>query len=595
MEDHAMGDRRGVLGSCERASCVLLAAAVWAASMAATSLGQVQLENATLAAGLELTHAPQAQNALAYVTGGMAAADFDRDGFCDVFVANGGGGPDWLFINNGDGTFTDQAAAWGLTELYCGNGVAVADYDDDGWLDLYVTSMGNQPGPDMPGVNRLYRNLAGRGFANEAQSAGVNVASPTNPLVFGAAFGDYDLDGDLDLMVVTWQPFTGGNRLYRNNGNGTFTNVTSSALSISTLNNIFGFQPAFADMNGDLYPELLIAADFQTSRYYINDRDGTFTHFTVPSGTGLDDNGMGQTVADFNRDGMLDWYVTSIYADAPPPTNYPGNTLYLATSAHQYDEVAAKAGVDDGGWGWGTLAFDIDLDGWEDIVEVNGRETNPPGEWTNEQGYLYSNNGDGTFTEMAQASGFDQVGSGRAVVYLDADNDGDLDFATLTNAGPLDFYLNQSKGGHWLQVEMDTSINPLLPPDGYGVRLEADVAGSTLVRYMDGKPSFLGTSQLVAHFGLGPATLVDELRLIWSRGYVTTLHDVAADQKLQISAPALADLDADGVVGVGDLIKVILSWGPVVDPITNLVADTNNDGEVNVTDLIEVVVSWGEY
>jgi hypothetical protein len=555
------------------------------------ALGQLQLVNAAVDAGVFVSHNPLHDHLMRWVTGGIGVGDFDRDGFPDIYVISGGAGPDWLFMNDGSGGFTNQAATRGLTDVHCGTGAAVGDYDRDGMLDIYATSVGNPAGPDMPGKNRLYRNLGGT-FTEVGVAAGVNFASPTSVFVFGAAFGDYNLDGWLDLFVATWQPGQNGNRLYRNDGDGTFTDVTVAAIGVPPLSAMYGFQPAFADMDGDLFPELLIASDFESSRYFVNNRDGTFTNLTVPSGTGIDDNGMGQTVADFNLDGRLDWYVTSIFNDNPPAGNFPGNTLYIATDEHLFTEVGGAAGVKDGGWGWGTVALDLDQDGWEDIVEVNGRETSPAGQWTNEQSYLFRNNGDGTFTEMAQAVGLDHVGSGRAVVYLDADADGDLEVMILTNSASLAYYRNESQGGNWLKVRFDTSTNPLLAPDGFGTRIEATTASHTHVRYMDGKPSFLGTSELIAHFGLGDAEVIDELRVIWSRGHVTTLCDVPVNQTLELQAPALADLDADGIVGVGDLIKVIFAWGPVTDPVLNLVADTNNDGSVDVLDLIAVIVNW---
>jgi hypothetical protein len=359
------------------------------AGAAVTADGQVTLTNWGVNADLVATHQPDETGipvAQDWQTGGLAVGDFNNDGCQDIFWVGGGGTADKLFINkcNGTGTFTEQGSAWGLTDLHCGNGVAVGDYDGDGRLDIYVTSFG-APGSDTnePGQHRLYHNDGGS-FSEVAGAAGVTAScseASGNPAGYGAAWGDYDLDGSLDLCVVSWWGDDDGNRLYHNDGDGTFTDVTDTALG-TAIDGVWGFQPAFVDMDGDRFPELLIASDFQGSRYFVNNGDGTFTDFTGPSGTGLDDNGMGQTVADVNNDGLFDWYVTSIYKDTPPPAN-PGNMLYLNLGDHQYLEISGFAGVNDGAWGWGTLAVDLDHDTWVDILEVNGRLAEP---WANEHG-----------------------------------------------------------------------------------------------------------------------------------------------------------------------------------------------------------------
>jgi hypothetical protein len=572
-------------------------AVVAAACVAMTAGAQVTLNDWGSDAGLVAVHQPDEVGiplAQDWQTGGLAVGDFNNDGCQDVFWVGGGGTADKLFINNcdGSGTFTNQATAWGLTTLHCGNGAAVGDYDGDGLLDIYVTSFG-VPGDanNGPGQHRLYHNDGGS-FSDVAGAAGVNRScseASGNPAGYGAAWGDYDLDGSLDLCVVSWWGGDGGNRLFHNNGDGTFADVTDDALGAAVAG-VSGFQPAFVDMDGDRFPELLISADFEDSRYLVNNRDGTFTDHTSGSGTGKDDNGMGQAVADVNNDGAFEWYVTSIFSETPPPDN-PGNMLYWNVGVHSYVEISGFAGVNDGAWGWGTVAVDLDHDTWVDILEVNGRAAVP---WANQPARLFHNNTNLTFDDIAATAGFDHAGEGRSLAYLDADRDGDLDILVSTNAGPLAYYRNETAAiGTWLRITLDTSLNPLLAPDGFGTRVIATVGGTAYHRFMSGSPSYLATSELTVHFGFDTATTVDELWIEWTKGYVTVLTDVAVNQHLTIVAPAIGDIDGDGSVGITDFLDILGAWGPCPDPPEPCLADLDNDGEVGIVDFLDLLAYWG--
>jgi hypothetical protein len=571
-------------------------AAAAAACVVMSAGAQVSLTRWETEAGLVATHQPDEVGIPViqdWQTGGLAVGDFNNDGCPDVFWIGGGGVGDKLFINNcdGTGTFTDQAKAWGLTELHCGNGAAAGDYDGDGLLDIYVTSFGMPGDSDNgPGQHRLYHNDGGS-FSEVAAAAGVAATcseASGNPAGYGAAWGDYDLDGSLDLCVVSWWGDDGGNRLFRNNGNGTFTDATDAALG-SAVDGVWGFQPAFVDMNGDRFPELLIAADFESSRYLVNNRDGTFSDYTVASGTGLDDNGMGQAVVDINNDGQFEWYVTSVYSETPPPEN-PGNMLYWNVGVHTFVELSGFAGVNDGAWGWGTLPVDLDHDTWVDILEVNGRPSEP---WANQPARLFYNNGNLTFNDIAGVAGFDHADEGRSLACLDADLDGDLDILVSTNSGPLAYYRNDTPGiGNWLRITLDTGPNPLLAPNGFGTRVIATVGGTAYHRYLSGHPSYLATSELTVHFGFDQETTVDELRVEWPKGYVTVLTDVAVNQQMTIVAPPIGDLDGDGVVGVTDFLDMLAAWGPCPDPPEPCLSDLDNDGEVGVTDFLDLLAFW---
>jgi hypothetical protein len=405
--------------------------------------------------------------------------------------------PDRLLLNQGDGSFVDIAEAGGLGEKHVGSGATVGDYNGDGWLDIYVTSHG-PPDATGPGQHRLYRNNGDLTFTNVAAASGVATTSTETGDGFGAAFGDYDLDGDLDLFVAGWVKDSQGNRLFRNNGDGTFDDVTEDAGILD--DGIRGFSPCLADTNGDRYPEVLLVADFGTSRYFVNRRDGTFRERTTDSGTGQEWSGMGTAVGDFNRDGLIDWYTTAIFDDEHVGRG-DGNKLYYNLGRHEFEEVAATSGVADGGWGWGAVAVDLDLDGTLDLVETNGWEVPT---YTNELSKVWLAQSDGTFLEVGAAAGMDHNLFGLGVLHLDVDNDGDQDIGITTPNGEFRLYLTQPpESPHWLRVFLDTSKRPDLAPNGFGSKIRVTAGGADQFRWIVGCSSFSSQSELSAHFGLG--------------------------------------------------------------------------------------------
>jgi hypothetical protein len=584
------------------AACIAVAGALRAAGGSPPAFS-----NHTAAAGVTVSHSSSGFANSNYAGGG-AVGDFNRDGWQDIFMCKGGSGglADRLFINDGDGTFTDRAADWGLTAAHKGKGAAVGDFNNDGWLDLYVTSAGPDGQAAAPGHNKLYRNNGNGTFTNVAASAGVAFVNPAAQDSWAACWGDYDLDGDLDLFVggfLTTSPSNVGNRLFRNNGNETFTDVTAAIGLFAGLGPVASLSATIVDMNGDRWPELLLVGDFKGagfigSRYFVNLANGSFLDLTAGSHTGQEENGMGHTLGDFENDGKLDWYATSIYGN--PPAGWTGNKLYRNLGNHGYFEYAALAGVNDGGYGWGALAVDFNHDGLLDVAETNG-DGSTSGQFFNEQTYVWMNNGNATFTETAIASGLSDLGKGRAMLRIDHDNDGDQDVLIIQNNQPMNLYRNElnlaAADTHWLRVFLDTS-GTAMAPDGFGAKVYTTAGGVTRMRSIDGGTSFVGTSELSAHFGLGSAAIVDELRVDWADGSSTILEDVAVNQTLTVPAapapPCAGDLDDDGSVGVVDFLALLGAWGPCPDPCPPAcAADLDADCQVGVIDFLALLGAWG--
>ena len=598
-----------------------LASVLAVAAGAAPAAAELRFRAAGLGAGLTAERRPL-DYSVADMTGGAAVGDFNRDGWQDVFLLGGGGAVDALYLNNGDGTFTDHAAAAGVAWSHRGLAAAVGDFDGDGWPDLFVTSLGGSGGDRRPGAHRLYRNLgvasasteagarnrrtapatreaasaagAGRtppvhaapvraptasgaaagapttgdaesvaesgrvpggppggvpGFVDVAAAAGVATTATPRPDGMGAAFGDFDLDGDVDLFVAGYQ-YHDGNKLFRNDG-GRFTDVTVAmfgpALAIDVLET-WSFAPAFVDMDGDRYPELLIAGDYGTSRYFLNDGGLRFRDLTAASGTGAGAMGMGSAFGDFDGDGRFDWYLTSVYARTGTESVRNGNQLYLNEGRHRFREASVAAGVNHGGWGWGAVAADLNHDGVLDLVTTNGwTRANHQGdlEWLSEPTRVYlgrgvaAGNADGplpAFDFVQEQVGLRHRDQGRGLIAFDYDNDGDRDILIVNLSGPMTLFRNDltGPGTNYLRVFLDRGQNRAVAPDGIGALVSIRTGGSEQHRYIGGEGVYLGSGELSAHFGTGTAALIDELTVIWPDGTVTALRSIPANQTLTV-------------------------------------------------------------
>jgi hypothetical protein len=346
-------------------------------------------------------------------------------------------------------------------------------------------------------------------------------------------------------------------------------------------------------MNGDRYPELLWTSDFGRSRYLVNNGNGTFTDATASAGVGLDGNGMGTSIADHNGDGRPDWFVTSIFSPTPQP-NQPGtgNMLYMNLGNHHFTEVSQIAGVNQGGWGWGAVAVDLDNDGREDIAHTNGF---PDPEFATDLTRVFRNItspwGGGAPVAFAQVSpecGVTHNGEGRGMLRFDYDNDGDQDLVIFTNDGPLSLYRNDLSGPdtHWLRVFLDTRATPGLAPGGCGAHLVATVGGVARHAWMLGGSNYQSQSELAVHFGLGGATMVEELRVEWPNGRTATWTSVAADRTV-VLASCPADFNRDGLISVQDLFDLLAGYFAGEPE-----ADFNLSGTASVQDIFDFLSAW---
>ncbi len=522
-------------------------------SLLAPLSAQVVFVDDTINSGLSMTHDPGPGHLAVMMSGGASVGDFNNDGWPDVFVPSGGEVPDFLFINDGDGTFTDQAAAWGLTDLNFGVGSAIGDFDNDGWVDIYLCSFG--PGYNETGHNRLYRNTGSGSFVDVAVSAGVNQPSPNNDC-YASCFGDYDLDGDLDLFVAAYVFGTPGNTLYQNNGDGTFTDVTIAA-GMGTMTTVRGLAPSFTDMTQDGHPDLILMGDSGTSCFFVNNGDGTFYDGQSLMPDIRYPNGMGLATGDFNHDTDIDFFASDIYWIT---SGIGGNRIFYNVDRQHW--ISDQQQTNECGWSWGVIAIDLENDGDLDLGATNGWF----GAWDNYPTRMFENDGLGNFTEIANTCGMVHFGQGRAMLRLDADRDGDEDVVIAASNGPLTFFRNETvSGNHWLRLTLDSSTKQGLAPNGFGTEIYADNGLNTLYRQLDSNQSYMGQNEQVVHIGLGQNTEIKNLDIRWSDGSRTVLQQVPADQHLTVSA-FTPTISASNVVGGGTAVIDITGATPNAMP-----------------------------
>ncbi|MCX8073550.1 MAG: CRTAC1 family protein [Candidatus Binatia bacterium] len=502
-----------------------------------------------------------------YFSGGAAAGDFDGDGRVDLVVSRLDEPSLLLFRNRGDGSFEEVAERAGLvvpeTRM---NGVAWGDIDNDADLDLYATAVG----PDQR-RHFLFVNDGSGHFTEEGLARGAAVLTEEPHYGFSVAFGDYDRDGFLDIHVTEWRP-RGYNRrnapsharLLRNEGltrPGFFHDVTVGAgVRLDTVPPLradlgfgFSFASRFTDLDEDGWPDLLVASDFGTSRLFWNRQDGTFLDGTVAAGVGTDENGMGSAVGDVDGDGLLDWFVSSIWdplARCQGPEGCfwgtSGNRLFRNVGKRRFADVTDQWGVRNAGWGWGATFWDADNDGDLDLVVGNGARfpvldelgmSELDDDYERDRLRVWENVG-GTMREVGEAWGLIDDRQNRAVVVWDYDIDGDLDLFIANNSDhPLLFRNDCGSRRKWLKIKVTgTSWNRA----GIGARARVWVhrGGVPQVREIDGGSNYLGHNEFTAHFGLGDMTLVDRVEVSWpGTGARQVWLDVPANTNLHAVEP----------------------------------------------------------
>lgn len=515
----------------------------------------VQFNDITGSAGITFKHALSQEKKYISesMSGGVALFDYDNDNYLDMFFVNSltvelvkanKKTRSALYRNNRDGTFSDVTDKAKVGDVGWGMGCAVGDFNNDGFNDLYVTSIG----PD-----HLFKNNGNGTFTDVTQKAGVSDPRFST----GAAFLDYDNDGKLDLFVANYVGFDmnnlpvfgegptcqfkgvpvqcgprglpgAGDSLFRNNGDGTFTDVSKKA-GVADSRGYYGLDVVGSDFDGDGWIDIFVANDSTPNFLYRNNGNGTFSEIGFESGTALDKNGneqgcMGVTLGDYDHDGLLDMFITNFDDEY--------NVLYRNAGRGSFVDVSYESGVAMVSLpyvGWGTKFFDYDNDGWLDLFVANGHAYPQRGRYLQRK-LLHRNNRDGTFSEVAAQSGgaLMEERASRGTAFGDIDNDGDVDLVV----NDLDSVpqLLRNEGGsknNWILVK---TIGTKSNRNGIGARVK--VVSGDLVQLDEVRSggSYISQNDLRLHFGLEKRAKVDLIQVRWPSGSVDTLTNVSVNK-----------------------------------------------------------------
>jgi enediyne biosynthesis protein E4 len=521
----------------------------------------LRFEDISKQAGLTVPHlsSPEKRYIIESMSGGIGFIDCDDDGKLDIVTINGSSvdryreGGDLmvtLYHQDADLKFSDITKQAGLTRKGWGMGVAAADFDNDGLIDLYVSGYGG---------NVLYRNKGNCQFEDVTEKAGVRVGGFST----GAAWGDFDRDGFVDLFVpryvfvdINKLPEFGSNDkfcrfrgimvqcgpwglpgesdfLFRNRGDGTFEDVSKKA-GVDDPNKYYGMQGVWGDIDNDGWPDLYVANDAGPNYLYRNKHDGTFEDIGLMAGAALSSDGreqgsMGVDFADIDHDGRLDIIVTN-FTEEP-------NALYWNQGDVGFNDISWNSKIAQLSYplvGWGTAFVDVDNDGWDDILVANGHvypqmDLVKGGVPYRQQLLLFLNNHDKTFRDMTAASGLSSLTafSRRGAAFGDVNNDGKIDVVMLNVGGPPTLLLNRTQSSnHSVTFRL---IGSKCNRAAIGARVTIMAGGTTQFNEVRGGSSYLSQNDLRLHFGLGSQAKIDSVEILWPSGKKDVYRDIAGD------------------------------------------------------------------
>ena len=483
--------------------------------------------------------------------GGLAMSDVDNDGLQDLYVVHGRHDEGRLYLNDGT-KFVSAPGNNGIDLTGLDNAAYFVDINGDGWDDFISIQY-------RTNYVEIFINDQTGNFDEATASTGIYLSKPT----YSLAAADYDLDGDLDLFFAHWgipwatpnEPIT--QYLWENDGAGAFTDVSDivevkASLRPPPIDDVFyehSFTPIFADVNSDRFPDILLASDYTGSQVLINNSGLSFSDATTDAIS--DENGMGAAVADYDNDGDLDWFVSSIYfrgreEDKEYVGGITGNRLYANDGSGVFTDVTETSGIRDGAWGWGACFEDFDNDGHVDIFHTNGMisilsiegdETDPFYPYHDDRSRLFLSQGDGTFAERSILAGMNHVDQGRGIICSDFDNDGGVDIIVATNGKSPTAYRNTANNGnHYIQVDLE---GPAGNSKGIGARIIVETSNGTQMREVVMGSNYLSQQPATLHFGLGDATSVTALTVTWPgiAGIETRLENLDVDQRLTVQSP----------------------------------------------------------
>jgi hypothetical protein len=542
---------------------------VWIAAMIAAAPGPQSPVFVDMSAKAGLTlhvisgHPKQKPYLIESIGGGLAAIDYNNDGYMDLYVVNGSTIQatlenkqtfrSALYRNKGDGTFEDITLRAGVPNRAWGKGALAADFNNDGYQDLYVLNYG---------PNVLYLNEGDGTFRDVTASAGVGDPRWSSA---GAA-ADYDKDGDLDLFVANYLDYDlenlptagkfcsyqnipvacgprglkgAGDALYRNNGDGTFTDVSANA-GVADAQGYYGLGAAWGDYDNDGDLDLAVANDNTPNYLYRNNGDGTFTDVAIEAGVAFSEDGreqacMGVEFEDLDNDGWLDLMFTNFSDDY--------NTLYRNTGKGFFYDDSNRAGLVADSWkdlSWGVGFFDFSNDGWKDVFVANGHiypevdnaKVNTSYRQANK---LYLNTGQPKLRNAnAEAGpGLHVAKSYRGAAFADFNNDGQMDIAVSALDDAPALLMNQGmRGRHWILVRLEGKTSNRF---GVGARIEVKTSGLRQIRELKAGGSYASSNDPRAHFGLGSVDAIEALTVVWPSGKITRLNAIKADRVLTVS------------------------------------------------------------